>query len=63
MMFIVRNRLKTDAADALKEVACSFFMKNPRRRVFRVGDDLGIWFKVRKSHIDADVDAHTENVK
>lgn len=63
MMFIVRNRLTPTAADAFKEVARSFFTKHPHRRVFRVGDDLGIWFTVRKAHIDGDIDAHTENVK
>lgn len=63
MMIVIRPKLKAAEATLLKEEARRFFLQNSRRRVFRVGDDAGVWFVVNKSRIDADIDIHAESAQ
>lgn len=58
MMFVIRKRMTITEGSNLQKVAHEFFEKSPRRRVFRVSDNVGPWFNVRRGHIDADIALH-----
>ena len=59
--FVIRRKLTSEEADILVNTAQQFFKDNPRRRVFRVGDDSGVWFKVRRAFISEDIQVRTAN--
>lgn len=62
MILVIRRRLTLAEAAVVQDAAYEFFKRNPRRRVFRVGcgDGDGVWFTVRKNHVDIDIANHTE---
>ena len=61
--FVIRRKLTRQEADIIVNTAQQFFVDNPRRRVFRVGDGDAVWFSIRRAWILDDVLAHTEWVK
>lgn len=58
MRFVLRSKLTVEEANLLIDGARRFFVDNPRRRVFWVGDGDRRWFKVRRSSILDDVREH-----
>jgi len=57
--FIIRQKLSAADAIMLVDKAREFFAANRRKRIFTVGDDSGVWFKVRRAHILLDIQVHS----
>ena len=57
--YIIRKKLSIIEALRTQNAAREFFRTNPRRRVFKVGDTVGVWFHVRRDFILEDIAEHT----
>ncbi len=55
MLFVIRRKLTPEEAEETVKLLEQWFKDNPSRRVCRTD-----WFRVRKGHINEDVEAHSE---